>query len=962
MNRTHTLSTRRSARTGLGLLSALTLLTLAPPSHAATSQRAAIDDHGDFALFGNTVGFDCRDGKVEKPVVGSVPTGLLGLFSCNGLLPDSDTGVDIFWRSDYPGNAQATASSLIDISAARSTAVLSLPAGAKVLMARLYWAAQRSAGLGAGSVVSFERPGLFSRMVQAQSSASKVLSLDGLDYYQSSADVTAEVQAHGSGAYRVGNIQTVDLRSRDRNVAFVAWNIVVFYHLDSAPVRNLALFDGLERVSTGAGSTTNVSLSGFSVPANGFGAKLGIIAYEGDDEITGDQLLVNGSAVSNSYNPTNNFFNRSSTVLNQLAPRVGDLPQMSGRPSSMSGFDSDVIDITGRLSPGATQLSLAATTSGDEYFLGVFATSISTIRPVLSETHKTVVNLSRSDGRNLPGDTLEYTITTRNSGNDTGKQVVVTDALPAGIRFVPGSIAYTSGAGIGSKTDASGDDQAEYDAATRTITARLGSSASASMGGDLAVGASAALRFRATIDSSAQGTILNQANIRSLGETAQSQGVTTPTTWLSGDGASFQVATPVVLSTCSGNSDCSASAPICDTTATPSQCVCRNDSDCGSGRICNPVTRSCVECIVGLPGPCSAQTSGSLCLPSGSCGCMTSSDCGGRACDPVLRICEATQTDLAVSLSRRPQGGVVPPGSELVYNLTVTNKGSSAVPGARLDAAATPTMDLSWTCVGQGGAVCPATQGSGAIATSVSLPAGGSLLYTLRLHVGDVQASRPQDFNAVIVAPAGTVDVAPADNIASDSVLVGMLPQGPDLQVSVQEDVSTQDSSVTYVIDVRNLGPETAAGATLSYDVPPNTQVQIEAGEGWSCARTADGAQVLCSRTQPIPVGAAPPIRLLVTAPQDGEVLPLKVTVQGADGQGTPLADPNPADNTVDRTTTLSRFRLEGGGLVGCSYAPATGSSAQPVLGGTLLLWGLALTGQFLRRTRRSRPGTAPLA
>lgn len=955
MNRTRTLSTHRSPRLGLRLLSLLSLLLLGPKvSAAATTQRAAIDDHGDFVLFGNTVGFDCRDGKVEKPVVGSVPTGLLGLFSCNGALPDNDTGVDIFWRSDYPGTAQATASNLIDATSARSTAVLALPTGAKVLTARLYWAAQRIVGLGAGTTVTLERPGSFSRTVQATAGASKVLTLDGLDYYQSSADVTADVQAHGSGAYRVGNIQSIDIRTHDRNVAFVAWNIVVFYHLDSAPVRNLALFDGLERVSTSAGSTTTVNLSGFSVPNNGFGAKLGIIAYEGDNEISGDQLLVNGTAVSNSYNPASNFFNRSSTVLDQLAPRVGDLPQMSGRPSSMSGYDSDVIDITSRLSPGATQFTLAATTSGDEYFLGVFATSVSTIRPVLSETHKTVVNRTRSDGRNLPGDTLEYTITTQNSGNDTGKRVVVTDVLTTGISFVPGSISIVSGSNAGAKTDMSGDDQAEYDASTRTITARLGTGANATQGGDLAIGASTSVRFRVTIDSNAQGTINNQAVIRSIGETAMSQGVTTPTTWPSGNGSAFQTPTSVVLSTCNSNADCGSSAPICDTTLTPSQCVCRLDSDCSGGRVCNPVTRSCVECIVGLPGQCSTRSAGSLCLGNGTCGCMNNGDCNGRTCDPVLQICDAIQTDLALSLTRRPLGGVVQPGTELVYTLIATNKSTQPIAAAHLDAAAAPLMDLSWTCAGQGGATCPSAMGSGAIATTVALPVGGSLRYTLRLNVGDMMTSRSQDFSAVITAPPGTIDVVPTDNVVTDSVLVGMLPAGPDLQVTVTEEVSDSDRSVAYVIDVRNLGPGEAPGATVTYSVPPAAQVDVVPGDGWSCLRSEDGTQVICTRTQPIPVGAAPPIRLVVKAGGDGETLPLQVTVQGTDEQGGQLADPNPADNSVNRTTTLSHFKLEGGGLVGCSYADTSSSPARSVLGSLLLLWGLALTHASRRRFRHA--------
>lgn len=938
---------RVSAR--LPLLRLVTLLALgaslfSPAARAATTQRYVLDDHGDFVVFGNTAGFDCRDGRVEKPVVGSVPVGLLGLFSCNGVLPDGDTGVDILWRSDYPASAQAAASNLIDPALARSTAVLSLPSGAQVVMARLYWAAQRSAGLGAGTTVTLERPSVFARQVTAPSAAQKTLTLDGLDYYQSSADITEEVRAHGSGAYRVGAIQTIDVRSRDRDVAFVAWNIVVFYHLDSAPVRNLALHDGLERVSTAAGSSTSLSFVGFSVPNSGFGAKLGVIAYEGDNEISGDQLLLNGSPLANAYNPANNFFNRSSTVLDGLAPRSGDLPQMSGRPSSMSGYDSDVLDITSRLSPGATQLNLTATTSGDEYFLGVFVTAISTIRPVFSATHKGVRNLSRGDGRFLPGDTLEYTVSTQNSGNDLGKGVTVTDVLPAGLSFVSGSLEITAGANVGIKTDTAGDDQGEYVVGTRSVVVRLGTGASSSLGGDLAVGESASFRFRVIIDANAQGTIVNQAQLSALGATAQSQGITQPTTWQSSHGSSVPGGTPVVIATCSRSADCGPLAPICDSSATPRQCVCQASSDCPSGRVCDPSRRTCVECVVGVSGQCSPSGAGGLCLSGGSCGCASDSDCAGRRCDPQLRICEALPTDLSLSLSRSPGGGIVPPGSRLSYTLTVANSGPQASQGASLAVGPAPSQpDLSWTCSATGGATCPAASGSGPIATRVDLPAGSRLLYVLRMSAGDSPESRSQDFAASLTPPLGFIDSHPADNFVSDSVLVSLPPLGPDLSISVREEVSDRDSSVTYIFDVQNRGDQPAPGATLVYDLPPDTQVQIDAGEGWSCARSVDGAQVVCTRTQPIPPGPASEVRLTVHSPRPGAELPLHATVSGSDDSGNLTSDPNPADNTVDRTTLLSRFKFEGGGLIGCRYTASDSADTAASLPALFVLLGLSL-------------------
>ncbi|MGC3959899.1 MAG: hypothetical protein QM813_18815 [Verrucomicrobiota bacterium] len=944
---------------GIAAVATLGVMSGTPhTAHAATTNRYATDDHGNFMMFGNTSGFDCRDKQVERPVVGNVPYDfVLGLFTCNRLIfGDQDSGIDLLWRSQYASSG-AGADATISPSESRSTAILALPAGAKVVKARLYWAAQRNAGQGPGTSVNFDRPGGFARTIQGEAAAAKKLTINGLDYYQSSTDVTSLLQANGSGAYRVGNIQTIDVRNIDLDVGFVAWNIVVFYHLDSEPVRNMALFDGLERVSTTQGSTTTVNLNGFTVPANGFSAKLGVIAYEGDNDITGDQLKVNGTAVSNTYNPVNNFFNRSSTVLNQLAPRTGDLPQMSGRPSSMSGYDSDVIDITGQLTPGITSFRLDATTSGDEYFLGVFATAVSTIRPVFSNTVKTVTNIDRSDGRFLPGDTLEYTITTTNTGNDIGKLVTVTDALPAGVTYRPGTLVIKTGTNMGTKTDAADNDQAEYVAATRTVTFRLGTGANGTTGGDMAVDATASVAFRVTIDANATGTIVNQGAVSSVGKTAQEQGATTPIVWPSGSGGGVNVGTPVVISTCATNADCPNTAPICDLTKVPPQCVCRMDSDCMGGRVCSPTTKQCVECIPGAGGMCNPNGAGGYCLPNNTCGCQSSTDCAGRVCDTSTGTCAAVNTDLSLTLTRTPAGTLIPPGTPLTYTLTVANNGQVAINGATIDASLAPNLPgAAWTCMGQGGAVCPAAQGTAPLSSLVNVPAGGKLVYTFTATTSADPVSSTLDFTAAITPPRGYVDTNPADNVVTDSLIVGIPPLGPDLSITVTEVPSETDNSVDYIIQVTNHGPGVAPGATVTYDVPPGAEITITAGTDWSCERTNNNAQVVCRSTMPIPVGDASPIRINVKGEPGATTLPVNISVTGTDGTGSPLSDPNPADNTIMRTTTLGQFGLAGGGLFGSCDCSLIGSSAHPTPSSPLYaiagLFGLAL---LVRSARRSR-------
>ena len=110
-----------------------------------------------------------------------------------------------------------------------------------------------------------------------------------------------------------------------------------------------------------------------------------------------------------------------------------------------------------------------------------------------------------------PGETITYTITLNNSGSVDGTVVVVTDPLPAGLTFVPGSIKVNvNGAGYVTKTDAADNDGAKYDAGTRSVIAPDGATALT-----VAAGTTWAIQLQATVNAGiASGTALtNQATV-----------------------------------------------------------------------------------------------------------------------------------------------------------------------------------------------------------------------------------------------------------------------------------------------------------------------------------------------------------------------------------------------------------------------------------------------------------------
>lgn len=567
-----------------GALCAMLMGIGAEEARAAQTLRVQVDQKGDFILIGNTLGHECLGGT-PAPIVGTV-----GACGTN----TADTAPDIFWRSEEPAAGQAQANNMITVAQARSTAMLNIPAGATVTHAFLYWGANF---MGGDPTATLDRPGGFTQDLTALNTYT-----NANNSYQSVADITAIVQAQGSGTYRVSGVDAANLVNVNSSANFAGWWMVVFYQLATDPPRNLALFDGLDAVANGA--PQNLTLTGFLVPPVFANAKLGAVAFEGDNTLTGDSFSFGPApALSDGVNAADNFFNGSrsflGTPVSMLAtPNVGDLPQLTGGPQSMSGIDIDVIDVTSKLMGGQTSVPIAATSTQDQYYLAGFVTSIPTFKPDFSTSQKTAVDIN--GGSLLPGDVVEYTVVVTNTGNDTSVNTVLTDALPVGVTYLPASMSISAGANMGAKTDMNGDDQCEYTAGTRTVTCRLGAMADAAMGGKMLVGDTTTVKFRVTIDATASGLIENQANITAAGEL----GAPADTTPTDGNGVANggQPPTPIIVEKCESDAQCKAPTPYCNVAANPNDCVqCLMDSQCpGITPVCDLMTNACVCIATGM--------------------------------------------------------------------------------------------------------------------------------------------------------------------------------------------------------------------------------------------------------------------------------------------------------------------------------------------------------------------------
>ena len=381
-----------------------------------------------------------------------------------------------------------------------SSARLSLPAGARVLFAGLYYGSRTNAGTGGKSAPDSSPAGLSKVDLKPPGAsgfdhltAAVDMSSDVTGAYAAFVDVTARVQLAGSGVYTVANVQSATGEDR-----YAGWALVVAYEAAGEPPRNLTVFDGLASVTQGKSAVT-IPVSGFQTPLSGpVRTKLGFVAYEGDRGISGDSATLDGKVLSDALNAGNNFFNSVISIDGRyFTDKTPDYV-------NQLGFDAKRIGIDGLLANGATSATIGLKTTSDQYLPQVITFATDLYAPLIRAT-KTVANLTHPDGPTRAGDRLRYTVTFANDGLEAAINFVATDKIPPDTTYVAGSLRIpTAPASAGNPTDLVGDDQGEYDAGQNVVRFFLGSGAAAGTGGTLAVagapGNTAQISFEVRVD------------------------------------------------------------------------------------------------------------------------------------------------------------------------------------------------------------------------------------------------------------------------------------------------------------------------------------------------------------------------------------------------------------------------------------------------------------------------------
>lgn len=644
-----------------------------------------------------------------------------------------------------------------------SSAQLLMPAGSSVAFAGLYWAG--NSNVAARNTVRFATPsaGYVTLTAAVLDSATAQA-----ETYQAFVTVTSLVSAAGNGTYSVANIQTDSGQTED----YSGWTLVVVYQNAALPTRNMVVYDGYRRLA--AAASVDINLSGFTTPFTGPVAnKLGVVGYDGDKgQLEGAAGLLFGQTaatlnpVFNGLNPQRDVFNSSrSTLGNQ---NTGTAPNFA----NTLGYDADIFQVNTPLPNGATSAVVRVTSSGETIDLGVVTLVTDIFIPNIKDSFlKSATDINGAPL--LPGDIIQYDLIMRNTGNDPATRTFIIDVIPPNTTYVSNSIvlsATATGMPTGARTDAAGDDSAEFDAVLNRIVVRVGRTATATIGGQLNPGDQQTITFRVSVNPLTPGdtvisnfatvtfrsltlgtdfTDISDASPSTPGDqsatlTVASSDLTvskthSPTSFYQGQTSP----TPIFSITVSNNGVVTTFGTVTVSDLLPSGLSPLSIS--GVGWAC---TLSPLSCTRTTPlAPSASYPPITLSVSVNASGTLTNSVTVACACEGASRTGNNTATDTVLvtpaaqlSITKTNTVTTLIAGQTISYDITVANAGPSAADGAIFTD--TPSAGLQCTAVtcavSSGSAVCPAPISIAAITAGIALPsfpANSSLKFSVQCQV-----------------------------------------------------------------------------------------------------------------------------------------------------------------------------------------------------------------------------------
>ena len=306
-----------------------------------------------------------------------------------------------------------------------SSNTLTLPSGATVLAAYLYWA-----GSFYDSSVSTQRTPDDSVTFNGYPVKAQRLFVDTvyvpsrLPFFSGFADVTGKQIVGGSNTFSGLTVNTADPHCSVQAVV-AGWGLVVVYSLSTELKHSINIYDGFQHFW---GTQITFNPGNFYVPYKTVDGNLTHITWEGD---AANSTAKNGlsealefgaggralKTLTNTCNPAANQFNSASNG-------------WGGCINTTYGVDIDSYKVTTLLKGGDTSAVSTYATGQDLVILSCEVISI-------SDTSSSDVQVTKAHSADSlkAGGSYTFTLEVKNNGPDTTGIITVIDSLPSGMRF-----------------------------------------------------------------------------------------------------------------------------------------------------------------------------------------------------------------------------------------------------------------------------------------------------------------------------------------------------------------------------------------------------------------------------------------------------------------------------------------------------------------------------------------------
>ncbi|WP_396140430.1 beta strand repeat-containing protein, partial [Flavobacterium sp.] len=297
-------------------------------------------------------------------------------------------------------------------------------------------------------IISLKGPGATS-YTQFTASANDIYYPTTTDGYMYSAykEVTDYVRANGIGTYTAADIALVEGDGGDTGY-YGGWSLIVVYENSKMKYRDVTIFDGHAYVSGGVTADFEIPVSGFNTVQTGsVGIKLGLMAGEGDRNISGDKFQILKQSdntfldLNHSGNTTGNFFN--SSIQTGGNARNPNLLNNTGLDISMFNIPNTSNSI---ITNNQTSTRFKYSSTQDTFVIFAIAMSIDAFVPeVEGVITTTTINGSPATlpYTILPNQEAGFSVDIKNIGTEPINNYKLIIPIPYNASYVPGSAVGT---------------------------------------------------------------------------------------------------------------------------------------------------------------------------------------------------------------------------------------------------------------------------------------------------------------------------------------------------------------------------------------------------------------------------------------------------------------------------------------------------------------------------------------